>query len=149
MAVSRRLEDLLRDLLTEVRVVDVVDTAAVLVVAWRGFSAANVAEQLLAESVPGLGFGRPMQPLVAKIGKALHAAASMPGDLQPVMVNVVCPAGDRFEERRARVIGDLIRDVMLALKKLLALAALRAPDATDHAACREGARVSRELAELL
>jgi hypothetical protein len=37
---------------------------------------------------------------------------------------------------------------MLARNTLLSLAALHAPDATDHAACREGSRVSRELIEL-
>jgi hypothetical protein len=50
MTAPQRLEDLLRDLLTEVRVVDVAATAAALTVAGRGFSAASVAEQLLAES---------------------------------------------------------------------------------------------------
>jgi hypothetical protein len=77
-------------------------------------------------------------PLVARIGAALRAAPSMPADLQPVMVDVACPADDRFEQREARVIHDLIRDVLLALKTLLTLAALRAPDATGHAACQEG-----------
>jgi hypothetical protein len=150
MTVPRRLEDLLRDLLTEVCAVDAADTAAVLMVAWRGFSAANAAGQLLAESTPSLAaFSNPMQPLVARIGAALRAAPSMPADLQPVMVNLACPAGDRFEEQRARMICGLIRDVMLALDTLLPRAALHAPDATDHAACREGSRVSRELAELL
>jgi hypothetical protein len=54
-----------------------------------------------------------------------------------------------FEERRARVIRDGIRDMMLALNTLLPATASYTRNETDHEACREGTRVSHELAKPL
>lgn len=147
---QRRIEDALRELLEELYAVDAADTVAVLGAAWRGFSAANVAGQLLADSDPDFAaFSDTTQPVFAQAGQSLRAAPSLPADIDPVMLNVACPTGDRFQQRRAQVIREIIFDVVLALNTLFADAALHTRNHADHAACREGTRLSNGLAELL
>ncbi|MCW2946070.1 MAG: hypothetical protein JWR24_2787 [Actinoallomurus sp.] len=147
---QRGIEDVLRELRDELYAVDAADTVAVLDAAWRGFSAANVAGQLLADSDPAFAaLSDTTQPVFAQAGQILRAAPSLPAVIDPVMLNVACPTGDRFQQRRAQVIREIIFDVILALNTLLAGAALHTRNQGDHAACREGTRLSNGLAELL
>jgi hypothetical protein len=103
---QRGIEDVLRELRDELYAVDAADTVAVLDAAWRGFSAANVAGQLLADSDPAFAaLSDTTQPVFAQAGQILRAAPSLPAVIDPVMLNVACPTGDRFQQRRAQVIG--------------------------------------------
>ncbi|MCW2947806.1 MAG: hypothetical protein JWR24_4523 [Actinoallomurus sp.] len=75
-------------------------------------SAANGAGQLLADSDPDFtALSDKAQPVFAQAGDISRAALSSPVDIEPVILNIACPAGDRCQQRRAQVIREIIFDV--------------------------------------